>query len=39
MNITPRSTVIVSMVWLGLLVFTSQGYWKSVRNYVEGKTH
>jgi hypothetical protein len=36
---TPRSTVIVAMAWLGLLVVTSQDWWKNVRNKVEGLTH
>jgi hypothetical protein len=39
MNITPRDVVVVSMLWLGLLVFTSRSWWKPVRNFVEGKTH
>lgn len=39
MNVHPRDVVVVSMVWLGLLVATSQGWWKPVRDFIQGKTH
>lgn len=40
MNISPRTTVVVSMLWLGLLVVTAKTQlWQNVRNFVEGKTH
>jgi hypothetical protein len=39
MGLAPREVVVVSMLWLGLLVFTSRQWWKPVRNFVQGKTH
>jgi hypothetical protein len=38
-NNAPRNVVIVSMLWLGLLVITSQGWWQKARDYVEKRTH
>lgn len=39
-SITPRTTVVVSMLWLGLLVVTAKTqFWQNVRDYITGKTH
>jgi hypothetical protein len=37
-NPGPRDVVMVSMIWLGLLVVAYQGWWKPVRDFIQGKT-